>query len=434
MEIILKRIFFLMTFIVSQAIGAVFNQEDVAILKQHLYANFIPNGAIIASPSQQIPNPNYYFDWVRDSAITMGLVESWYESTQASEYKNRLYHYVSWTETIQHQNDPLPGQDILGEPKFYITGYPFDGPWGRPQNDGPALRASTLIRFAHQLLDHHDEEYVRNHLYNGGMDPYTMGAIKVDLEYTAHHWQDENFDLWEEVLGHHFFTAIAQKKALKDGATLARRLNDEQAAVFYEEQANLINSRLKQHIDPINHLIQATLPPHAGPQKTLELDSSVILGVLMNQQTEGLFSPQNILVKNTVKALHQQFNLLFPINKNNPGAILFGRYPGDTYDGYRNDGLGNPWFILTATMAEYYFTLAEKLALTPENKPLIMKYLHIGDNYLRLIKKYAPEMYLNEQINLNTGIQQGAASLTWSYVSVLRAVDLREKLEKTLGY
>jgi glucoamylase len=43
-------------------------------------------------------------------------------------------------------------------------------------------------------------------------------------------------------------------------------------------------------------------------------------------------------------------------------------------------------------------------------------------------------MYLCEQINLDTGVQQGAVSLTWSYVSVLRAVDLRKKLERKLGY
>lgn len=423
----LKRIFILMFFFASQAFSAVFSQEEATILKQYFFANFLANGAIVASPSQQ--NPNYYYDWVRDSAIAMGLVETWYESTQLNQYKKLLLQYISWTETIQHQKDPNPQQDILGEPKFYVDGYPFDHAWGRPQNDGPALRALVLIRFAQQLLDHQETEYVQTHLYNGNMDPYTMGAIKMDLEYVAHHWQDPNFDLWEEVYGHHFFTAVAQRKALSKGAVLARRLNDAQAAAYYEKQANLIGDALKQYIDPTHNIIQASLPYHSGPQKTLELDSSVIIGILINQQTEGFFSPQNNLVKNTIHALHQQFNLMFPINKNNPGAILFGRYPGDTYDGYTTNSVGNPWFILTATMAEYYFTLANNLAINDSTKPVIQEYLNTGDNYLKLIKKYAPEMYLSEQINLNTGIQQGAASLTWSYVAVLRAIDLREKLE-----
>lgn len=427
----LKRIFFLMTFVATQAISSVFSPDDIHVLKRHFFANIHSNGAIVASPSQT--SPNYYYDWVRDSAIAMGLIETWYESTHSNKHKQRLLNYVSWTKTIQHRNNPLPGYDILGEPKFYIDGYPFDGPWGRPQNDGPALRASVLTRFAQQLLDNNETEYVKHHLYNLTMDPQTMGTIKMDLEYTAHHWQDANFDLWEEVLGDHFFTAMAQQRALTEGAALAHRLNDEHAAIFYELQAHLISNRLKQHLDRNNKLIQATLLPHPGPQKTLELDSSVILGILINPQNKGPFAPHHTYVKGTVKALHQQFNLMFPINNNQAGAILFGRYPGDTYDGYQTDSMGNPWFILTATMAEYYYTLANNLSLNNKNKPLIVSFLHTGDNYLKLIKTYAPDLNLSEQINLHSGVQQGAYSLTWSYVSVLRAIDLRAKIDKKLA-
>ncbi len=418
----MKGIFFLLTLIITPAISAVFSPEDVQKLKQNFFANIHPNGAIVASPSKQ--NPNYYYDWIRDSAIAMNLIETWYESTHAAEYKDRLFHYASWTKSIQHQNDPLPGQDILGEPKFYIEGYPFDEPWGRPQNDGPALRASVLIRFANELLNQNEIEYVQSYLYHNGMDPRTMSIIKMDLEYTAHHWADPNFDLWEEIYGDHFFTATAQQKALIDGAALARRLHDDQAAVYYEQQAELINFRLYQHLDQKNQLIQATLPPHLGPQKAFELDSSVLLGILLNPKHD-LFSLNNIYVHKTINALHEQFNLMFPINNHHEGAILFGRYPGDTYDGYQTNSIGNPWFILTATMAEYYFTLAADLE---GNQALRAHYIDTGDTYLKLIKNFAQDMNLSEQINLNTGVQQGAKSLTWSYVSVLRAIELRNKL------
>ncbi|CAM2748989.1 glucan 1,4-alpha-glucosidase [Legionella steigerwaltii] len=419
-----------MIFFVSQAISSVFSTEDIQKLRQNFFANIQSNGAIVAAPSKQ--NPDYYYDWIRDSAIAMGLIEAWYESSHAYGYKERLFNYVFWTQKLQHQDDPLPGQDILGEPKFYVDGYPFDGPWGRPQNDGPAIRASVLTRFAQQLLDDDEMEYVKTHLYNNNLDPYSMGVIKMDLEYTAHHWSDKNFDLWEEVLGHHFFTAMVQQKALYEGAALARRLNDNNAAVYYEQQAEMINARLKQHLDRDHKTIQATLLPHPGPQKTLELDSSVILGVLFNPQDDGFLSPSSTYVQNTVQALYEQFNSMFPINKNHSGEILFGRYPGDTYDGYQTNGIGNPWFILTATMAEYYYTLADNLPLDKIHQSEIAKHIQVGDNYLKLIKKYAPNMKLSEQINLNTGIQQGAPSLTWSYVAVLRAIELRDKLTSKL--
>lgn len=411
-------------FFVSQAISSVFSLEEIQKLRQHFFVNIQSNGAIVAAPSKH--NPDYYYDWIRDSAIAMDLIETWYESSQTFGYKERLFNYVSWTQKLQHQHNPSPGQDILGEPKFYIDGYPFEGPWGRPQNDGPALRASVLIRFAQKLLDNNETEYVQANLYNNNLDPHSMGVIKMDLEYTAHHWSDKNYDLWEEVFGHHFFTAMTQQKALFEGAALARRLNDNEAAVYYEQQARLINTRLNQHFDPDHKTIQATLLPHPGPQKTLELDSSVILGILFNPQTNGDLSPSSIYVQNTVKALYDQFNSMFPINNKHSGEILFGRYPGDTYDGYQTNSIGNPWFILTATMAEYYYTLADNLPLI--NQGEIAKNIQTGDNYLKLIKKYAPDMKLSEQVNLNTGVQQGAPSLTWSYVAVLRAVELREKL------
>ncbi|KTC90771.1 glycoside hydrolase family 15 protein [Fluoribacter dumoffii] len=413
-----------MIFLVSQATGSVFSTEDVQKLRQNFFANIHTNGAIVAAPSKQ--NPDYYYDWIRDSAIAMGLIESWYEHSHAFTYKERLLTYVSWTRKLQHQYDSIPGQDILGEPKFYIDGYPFEGPWGRPQNDGPALRASVLIRFAQLLLDENEVEYVRSNLYDKNLDPDSMGVIKMDLEYTAHHWSDKNYDLWEEVLGHHFFTAMVQQKALQEGAALARRLNDNEAAIYYEQQAKLIKTRLNQHLDSAHKTIQATLLPHPGPRKTLELDSSIILGVLLNLQADGDFSPSSFYVKNTVQALYEQFNSMFPINKNHVGEILFGRYPGDTYDGHQTNSIGNPWFILTATMAEYYYTLADNLPWAKHTE--IAKHIQSGDNYLKLIKKYAPNMKLSEQINLNTGIQQGAPSLTWSYVAVLRAIELREKL------
>lgn len=409
------------------SVAAVFTPPEIQQMKEHFLANITDSGAILASPSRK--DPDYYYDWVRDSAIAMALIESWYEASHHPEDKKRLLTYVGWVERIQQQTDPLPGQDILGEPKFYLDACPYDGPWGRPQNDGPALRALTLIRFARELLQEQQEDFVQEHLYRNSLESVAMGVIKRDLEYTAHHWQEQNFDLWEEVYGHHFFTAMVQRKALIEGAKLARLLKDPSAAEYYELQSQKLEQRLLRHIHAEDGLIQATLPPHPGPEKTQELDSAIILAVLMGHADDA-FSADNVHVKNTVAALKEQFKRSFPINHPYSGALLFGRYPGDTYDGHRNDGLGNPWFLLTATMAEYYYTLAGALPFTPENQALKQSYLKQGDDYLYLVKRYAPDMNIAEQINLVSGRPQGAPSLTWSYVSVFRALLAREKAEE----
>ena len=407
---------------------APFNANEIAILKTNLFNNITPQGAIIASPSNYAPN--YSYDWIRDSAIAMNLIASWYERDKLHENKSQLLNYVTWTEQIQHQPDPNPLQDILGEPKFNLDGTPYSGPWGRPQNDGPALRALALIRFATTLLnggDLKDIQYVSNHLYSNSLDPNTMGTIKMDLEYIAHHWQEKNYDLWEEVYGNHFFTEMVQQNALIEGAKLAKLLDDPNAADYYQLQAQQIDTHLEKFIDHQNHVIRATLPPHPGPQKTLELDSAVLLGVLLSNPKDQHFSVNNFHVQNTVTALENQFATLFPINQTQK-TILMGRYPGDTYDGYRSDSLGNPWFILTAAMAEYYYTQAKLLPNTPPFQHQITNFIAQGDDYLTLIKYYAPDLTMKEQINRSTGVQQGAESLTWNYVALLRAIEARPQI------
>src|SRR5690606_8540189 len=100
------------------------------------------------------------------------------------------------------------------EPVFTVDGSVFSGPWGRPQNDGPAIRAIAFIEWAEQLLKEGQRDLVLR-LYNPDLSRHSI--IKQDLEYTAHQWQKDCFDLWEEVKGHHFFTRMAQRAALLKG-------------------------------------------------------------------------------------------------------------------------------------------------------------------------------------------------------------------------
>lgn len=163
-------------------------------------------GSVIASPSKA--NPDYYYHWVRDAALVMNVVVDLYLKAEASKkdfYMQRLEQFVTFSRSNQ-QSNALTG---LGEPKFYVDGRPYDLAWGRPQNDGPGLRALTLIRLARIKLVQGQTEYVRNVLYDGKIP--THSVIKADLEYVSHHWQEANFDLWEEVLGEHFYTLMGQQ-------------------------------------------------------------------------------------------------------------------------------------------------------------------------------------------------------------------------------
>lgn len=397
-----------------------YSQTDINTLKKHFLSNITPQGAVMASPSQS--HPNYYFHWVRDAAITMSLVEDWYEQDNNPNDKKRLKRYVDFVNTTQHAI-PTPGYELLGEPKYYLDGTVYTGAWGRPQNDGPALRAITLIRFANTLLASPTEEnYVTTHLYAPSLDYDAMGAIKRDLEYVASHWRNKSVDLWEESTGYHYFTSTQQKLALQMGARLAKRLNDPDASHYYDTQAKEVDSLLSLFIDHDMARLKASILQE-GPDKTGNIDSSILLSLLDTALDDEL---DDSIIQNTVKALLSYFKQTYKIN-DGTDTILIGRYPNDTYDGYETNQLGNPWPLLTSTLAHYYYRLAHHYVQTHDDA-LAKQMIEKGDAILKRLKHYTSTLHLSEQLNRDTGVAQGANDLTWSYQALLKALEARKKV------
>jgi len=79
----------------------------------------------------------------------------------------------------------------------------FTGEWGRPQRDGPPLRAIALLGYASWLL---------NNGYTTTAKDVVWPVIKNDLSYTAQYWNQTGFDLWEEVPGSSFFTILSSHR------------------------------------------------------------------------------------------------------------------------------------------------------------------------------------------------------------------------------
>ncbi|MEZ4872710.1 MAG: glycoside hydrolase family 15 protein [Bdellovibrionales bacterium] len=258
----------------------------------NLFKNMSPDGtrpgAVIASPSRQ--NPDYWFHWVRDAALVMEVVSRLDQSTKVpksikAEIPMTFRNFVDFT----HINQTLYSPVGLGEPKYYVDGRPYDGPWGRPQNDGPALRSLTLTRFAQKLLNEGELHYVRRHLYNSDLPANTV--IKRDLEYVSHHWREASFDLWEEVKGQHFYTKLVQRSALLEGADIAERLNDTGAAQFYRAQARGLDQSLKNHLETGRPYIVENLRRVEGIwYKHSGLDTATVLAYLHTQGSQYSWS------------------------------------------------------------------------------------------------------------------------------------------------
>lgn len=69
--------------------------------------------------------------------------------------------------------------------RFNKDGSSYTGAWGRPQNDGPAERASTFIQIAEALKDN-----------SSFVDDTLKPAIQRDLDYVSSLWSETCFDLW----------------------------------------------------------------------------------------------------------------------------------------------------------------------------------------------------------------------------------------------
>lgn len=383
-------------------------------LQSNLNRNDISAGVVIASPSTN--SPNYFYHWVRDAGLTMMEITSLYDLPLREEVKAILERQIKlWIQfEIQNQNIAIQNSS-LGEPIFTVRGAIYPYPWGRPQNDGPAIRALAMMNYAQNLIRSHRQNEVYQ-LYRAEMPANT--PIKRDLEYVAHHWQDQGFDLWEEVKGLHFFSRMAQQAALLKGAKLAEQLNDPGAANFYRTTALNIRQSIYEHVNKSLGYIVPTLNQTDGwRHKTSQLDVSILLGSLYFSLNDGFFSPNDPWVIATAEKLENSFVKLYPINANTNLGAAIGRYPEDVYNG-SGSGEGNPWFLGTAGYAEFNCYLAAKAS----DSIVADKYYKKAESYFnRIIFHTAPNGHMSEQFNRHDGYNQGAFDLTWGYVSYIRS-------------
>ncbi|TID14863.1 hypothetical protein CANINC_004534 [Pichia inconspicua] len=437
----------------------------------------VSEGAVIASPSKS--KPNYFYQWIRDAAITMqSLIEYLKDHSDDNNtpYSKKLRFaiesYIVNNYILQHldtKSGTWESGDTLGEPKFLVDSTPFNEHWGRPQRDGPGLRVITIADYLKYLENNkidisHKKLPSSKYIYEE--------IVKKDLTYVINSWNKIGFDLWEEVNSFHFFTSITMLKALKVGIELAVQFQDDtflsrlRIAFTSLRMFILIESGFKDAKIP--YIIET--PSLTGERSGLDIGS--ILGCLrshdLNDGTDLIaipFSLTDSAVMGSLIGLINDMKYRYPINHekgNFNNGFALGRYPEDVYDGY---GLseGNPWFIATASAAEFIFKLAyhlydQKLDLVitkdqyafystfinlnpniQEDKVIMpfaskafikttLSLLNYGDTFLEVIKLHvAAGGHMSEQFNRYTGYLEGAEDLTWSYGSFWSATRWRDK-------
>ncbi len=411
------------------------SQNQLAI--KHIVRNVSPENLYNKNGEQVVALPGtvlaartdyYYYHWVRDAGLVMTTVVDQYRKAKSTEQQNnlekKLYDYLNFSKHLQSlepktelEREKYSG---LGEPKFNLDGTIYTGPWGRPQNDGPALRVISFINWANTLIDQGKIDFVRKVLYK--TKTQQRSVIKTDLEFISHHWKQPSFDLWEEVRGDHFYTLMVQRKALVEGAKLARALNDHLAADWYSKQVLEIEKRILQFWDhQKGHFVATQNRVEGVHYKDSNLDTAVILGLLHGQTDDKFLKFSDARVLMTIEKLVHAFKKEYLINQNPkiPGVAM-GRYPEDEYAGsYGGYKQGNPWVLTTLAIAEAYYKAASELKAQnrwSEAEMLIVQ----GDQFVERVKYHAhPSGSLNEQMHRDSGYMTSVEDLTWNYAAIL---------------
>lgn len=405
--------------------------EQKSISIEKMLNNCQESGAILASSEKGHAYEGFH--WLRDSSIIAREMVSSYEDSGDSRLKGAIEGFIDFTK----KNQETDSEFGMGETRFLAANGKADGtPWARPQNDGPALRSIAITSYAEVLMKQGKSEQVPKRIYS---------VVKKDLDYLVEHGDDLCFDLWEDTLGHHFFTQILIRRALHKGAKLALSLGNRKDSMIYKKAAKKMEPGIEKHFDKEKDFLVSFLdvkPLKSSTskdyQKRTGLDISVIMGLVYAHDPDDSFMKlDDPRVMKTMDALKGSFRELYGINKDwtekgNEGFAI-GRFAEDHYPGYILDKRpdneeGNPWFISTLAVVTYNALLSRDLlkqGKVAESKKAAKE----SKAFMKWTMAHIPaDGMMSEQINRHTGKPQGVKDLTWSYQTFIQAASAQEKI------
>jgi len=392
-------------------------------------------GSVLASPviADWDPEPDYFFHWLRDSALVMRavaeLMQDAVSDVERARWRAHFEDFVKFSLTLSKLDGAaflarsqcrrmtrrgsrkylradaemraLAGDKLLGEPRFNPDGTLDIFRWSRPQFDGPALRALACLRY----------------LAAGGPPGEELTRLlQLDLGFTLRHAGKRCIGPWEEPGQnvHHYYVALVQLGALVHGRVFADKRDEWDAA----EQK--LRASLERHWSEQRQVYAAMVPAAADNADDL-VDAAALLAVLDADLPNGPHSVLDARVQKTQSAIEALFAREFPINRAREAPAL-GRYRGDRYFG------GGAWYSTTLAAAALYYRRALH---TGQDRDAMLKR---GDAFMATVRDLTPEDgALSEQVGRVTGMQTSARHLAWSYAALIGAAKLRARAVDAVG-
>lgn len=363
-------------------------------------------GAVIAANDSdvlQFSRDTYSYMWPRDAALACHALD--------------LAGFPSITRRFYAQC-----RDLLTEEGYLLHKYNPDGtpasswhPWlvdGKQrlpiQEDQTALVLWALWR--HFWL-YKDVEYVRP-LYHSLI--VKAADFMVDFRNPETGLPKPSYDLWEERYGIHTYTCATVYGGLVAARNFARVFGNVALAEKYDRAAEEVRAGMAEHLWSEEHgrFLRRLVPNESGE---MEADATIDASLFAIFKFHA-FEATDPRVAATMDAVARALWVNTPV-----GGIA--RYENDTYYRVSTDRRGvpgNPWFVCTIWMADYYIARGSTVEELKEAVPV----------FEWAAGHALPSGVLAEQVDPYTNQPLSVSPLTWSHGTfVLTLIKYLQKLE-----
>lgn len=379
-------------------------------------------GCVLASPSWQNSghvDQDYVYNWTRDAAVVaIELAHGPLPTNQP------LIDYVQFAQTCQNAGGDFDRASFLidGTPRIWSN-----------QRDGPALQTLAMLQLFEQL-----DQPTRN---------VANGVIAANLNFLQGAYQGQTVNLWEEESGASFFARAVQLQCFQ--AITANALGIPVPPWLSTAIAWLANA-LQGHWN--GQYYQSLVPVPTQPDYRVPYDPNIdivmaaIYGAVAVTDTK-LLATAALLRSQWADSTSPYFYAINGADQQRGIGPMFGRYPGDTYDGDSDlPEDDHPWALCTCNFAELYYRLASAItaagtipldarsteffnqvgvgaSTTPGAAATALR--SAADQMLQAVVFHSDHLELSEQFDAITGYEKSVSNLSWSYAAFLSAVRAR---------
>lgn len=365
-------------------------KKSLLIIKAHTDRR----GSILASGDSSIFNygRDYYcYCWPRDGGyaiwplMRMGFKE---EAKNFFEFCRDIIHEDGY---MMHKYQPDRAIGSTWHPLVHNNRREL-----AIQEDETAIIIIMLGEYA--KLFPADRDFIEQ-LYNTFIRPaaHFMAQFIDDATNLPH----ASYDLWEEKFLTTTYTTATVYASLRVAAQFADMFNYPEDAVIWREAADRIESGIEELFDHRRGAFRKgfLLQPNGTKEYDDTLDMSSFYGMLM-------FGPDSAReqVGRTIDAVERIL-----MDKSPSGGSP--RYEHDMYMSTKQGFLGNPWFVCSLWLAQYYHEQGKD-----DKAHAIMEWAG---------RKALPSGVMSEQLSPETGEHASVAPLVWSHAEYINtALDL----------